>query len=58
MEFVSHHWMYLMEKIAPYGSKGVIRYYNYGSDKKVGEGVVDIGCYYSGLPMWDYFEII
>ena len=50
--------MYLMEKIAPYWSKGVLRHYNYGSDKKVGEGVVDIGCYYSGLPMWDYFEII
>ena len=40
-----------MEKIAPYGSKGVLRHYNYGSDTKVGEGVVDIGNYYSGLPM-------
>ena len=50
--------MYLMEKIALYGSKGVIRHYNYGSDTKVGEGVVDIGYYYSGLPMWDHCEII
>ena len=40
-----------MEKIAPYGSKGVLKRYNHGSDTKVGEGVVDIGNYYSGLPM-------
>ena len=50
--------MYLTGEKDPYGSKGVLRHYNYGWDTKLDERVVDVGYYYSGLPMWDYFEII